>query len=56
MIRVLIGTILLVAMVALKVLFNHNIDYWAAVKSWGVYMGFIGIIVWLTTSSKRLNF
>lgn len=32
-------------MVTLKVLYSHNIEYWATVKSLGLLIGFIGFIV-----------
>ncbi|WP_164112201.1 MULTISPECIES: hypothetical protein [Sphingobacterium] len=45
MIRKSIGIALIVLMVALKVLLNHNIEYWATVKSLGLWIGFIGFVV-----------
>lgn len=45
MIRIAIGLTLIILMVLLKSIFNHNIDYWGPIKSLTVLLGIIGFII-----------
>src|SRR5688500_11795633 len=45
MIRVTIGTMMILLSFLAKATLNHNIEYWGAVKSWTIFVAIIGLIL-----------